>query len=704
MAFFKAGSNVSKLQQIEEQLTIALNNNELSSKEAGSIVAKMVDFESLADAEQDIMASATSDITDKLNESGFTKFLVGLVDGAKDETHPSVQAGIDAAIVAALASGNPDAYTASFNQPEGARSGSTIVGTETGFDLEGFDNFQFDTFQVKSILTAGITTATSPFSQTFFRPVVLPASQSGIDLRVTIPQTYKRKYHAGSGAASNLERKSLVRAAIDHTILEDNSLEVIPVGDAARIAELAAVADIANVAVEQHGVTFNTRPLLYGRAINLIDVSSNSALVTLGAMTEQDTLDPLVSIGRQIFELEDGTSSVLVDLDVSTMAGAMLNIMAEGNAKAQSTAFDAELWINSTDLDYTGTAIGTGADVSALTWITGNWRVRVSVRMSATIDIDHNLRVDMIGAEMVAVEFGTNFGTAATTAQLTAFNGAWDLNAVGYFPQARRSNSSMRDTGTIVDTGETHKYRLTAPLGAPLTSVKPIQAMGNGVSLDALSAVSRMRNLGTAVSKLFDFERHLIATQDLPGQAAALGGILVTPVYNFATVNVDTMVRNRDSRHGQEDLRIHLVNAITMHSNQMIIDAGYLPALQMYTGSRGNFEVVITTDPLIANLLMSSGDGRTLGNNRRFRITEVDDARMEGRIYISLNRTDVTGADILSFGCHVTVPPVIHQARVTAGGNTADQTQLIPRENFHVTLPVLGRIDVTNLQDFYLQV
>lgn len=716
-SFLNTDYGKSQFEIIEAKLAeqIANNSYDLTAPAAKILANFDGNWDKLTTDDKTTLTNAVNAAKKVVEDAGYHEYLAKLIVGSDEvavtaflnedaKKHSGFQAGLTSAMTMIIASQDAASYAAAYVKPSGnTDSDTTVVGSFDGYDAEGFDNFVFDQFTVKSAMTAGIVAATSPFSQTFFRPSVLPASQNGLDLRVTVPYTYRRTYRPATGKENKMHRKYLVRAPIDHTIMEDNSTDVIPVADAGRAD--TQVAAIPTKTVSQHGVEFQTRPLKFGVKHDLIDVSSNEILVKLGEMTEQDTLDPLVSMGRFVLAFTENANVANMEVDISTHPLSMVNYQAEGFEKNMGTNGDFAIWVHSTDIDYAGTAFSGVVDTSSLAWLTGDYRLHLALRASAQVDEDANMVVDLSEAVVVGIDFGTDFGTKATEAQVEAFNALVniDVENSGYFPKARRSNSNMRDVGTIVDAGRTTKYRLAAPLGAPISTVKPIAALGNGVSIDGLSSAARLRDLGTSVTTLFNFENKLVAMQELPGAAAAIGGQLVKSRYIRNSLNVINMVRNRDSRHGNEDLRVHMVNAITMLANRLIVESGYLPALEMYTGSRSNFEVIVVTDPIIANQLMTAGDGRTLGNNRRFKVSEVDDARMAGKIYISLARTDTTGADVMSFGTQIICSPFVHQAQVTLGASTHNMQQIIPRTSFHVTLPILGRIDITGLEDFYLQ-
>ncbi|AXH70854.1 major capsid protein [Vibrio phage BONAISHI] len=706
-------------------LSLALSENKLGDEESAKDIASMVSVESLDEAVMGRMENVADGI-EMVFQSGAVEDMLYTYAGCQPgEDRTPYKHVVDQAkramMDACLASGDALTYHNSYVSPQSADNKTTVFGSEDHSEqvlaIENFDNFKFDGFRVESILSAGLTVATTPFAAAF-KPVVVPASQSGLDMQITIPQVYGRTQHPDSGAPWELEKHSIVKAALDHTILEANHTRIYPVAahkndggtfDAhtANDPYLVAAGDVSNQTITVGTTEYQTRPIKYGTKVNLIGVSNHAGIKATGMQTEMDTLDPMVSIGVQYIKANNGSGGeAALKADITTLQGALLNIMAEGKHPDTSTSFEGSVWISHDSLTAAGATVEATFGIGALLNLAANtpYKFKLTMRIHATVDQrNKNMEVDLTRVEFGQVLAGADFGTTIDvgSTEHNALKAGVSLEGLGFMPDARRSNSNMRDLATIVDRGTTTKFRLACPMEAPISSVKPITMMGSGVTLDTLTAVKRMRNLGTAATALLDFEKRLIATQGIEDSLLAIGDTLVDSTYLPREIDVTAAVRTIHSKNGLEDLQNQIVNAIVMQANEMLVDSGYRNALKVYTGNANNFEVSLFADPIVSNLIMSAGDGRTLGNKRRFSINELDDRRFRNIVYISFSRTDVNGADPLNFGCHLSSPAMIYQATTTKGGAVSGETQMIPREAFYVTLPILGRLDIKGLEGYF---
>lgn len=712
MAFFKKQSDnrYTMARQIIEQ---AISTQRFGDRQTATDAGAFVSLESTNTEVLARMYAAEQDISAVFQEAEVTDLLymaAGWVEGGdKAPFKHTVEQAQKAMLLTAMAANAPKEYMTKFYAPENATNNTVVFGSEVHSDqvlaMEGFDTFNFDEFRAMTILSAGLTMATSPF-QSLFKPVVIPASQSGFDIVVRLPQIYGRTTRPDNGQVWNLEKHSLVKAALDHTILEANSTKIVPVAKTANDAFLVAAADVANT-VEKVGTTeVPTRPIKYGVKVNLINLSNHDGVKATGQQNETDTIDPFVSMGVQYIKVTNGGNAGVVRADISRLAGALLNTMAEGRHPDRSTSFEGAVWVSNDTVLANGTTVEATLGLGALLGLAANtpYRVKLHMRLHATVEHnDSNMQVDFVSAKWGEAYTGADYKTKvdAASTEYQDLVATAVLAGLGYHPESQRSNSNMRDLGTIVDPGTDYKYRLAVPMEAPISSVKPVTQLGAGVSMDTLSAVKRLRNYGTAATTLLDFEKRLIATQGMEDSLLAIGDILVDSTYSFRTIDVTSAVRTIHSSVGMADLQHQIVNAIAMQANEILLDSAYRNALQVYTGNANNFEVNLITDPLVASLIMTQGDGRTLGNGRRFSITEVEDRRFRNRVYITFSRTDVAGADPLNFGCHLSAPSLIYQATTTKGGAVAGETQMIPREKFYVTLPILGRLDIIGLEGYF---
>jgi hypothetical protein len=712
MAFFKKGSD-NRYTEAKLQLEDAINMGRFGDKQTAKDAAEFVSLETvgaetlgrLANVEQDIESTFMSAQIEELlyNAAGWT-------EGAdKSKFKHTVEQAQKAMTFMAMASADPKAYMAKFYNPAKAPSDVVVFGSEAHSDqvisMEGFDTFNFNEFRAQSILSAGLTMATSPF-QSLFKPVVIPASQSGLDIVVRLPQIYGRTFRPDNGAQWNLEKHSLVKAMLDHTILEANSTKIVAVAQASNDAFLVPAAKVANRTVKVGTTEVATRPIKYGVKVNLINISNHAGVKATGTQNETDTLDPFISLGHQNIEIVNGGNSGVFVADISRHAGALLNIAPEGRDPNRSTSFEGAVWVSHDSLLANGATVEATLGLGALLGLAANvpYRAKLNMRLHGTVEFtDGNMQVDFIHAKWGEAYTGADFAVKvdSASAEYQALVTTATLAGLGFDPEAQRSNSNMRDLGTIVDPGTDYKFRLSVPMEAPISSVKPVTNLGAGVSMDTLSAVKRLRNYGTAATTLLNFEKRLIATQGMKESLTAIGDILVEATYLRRQIDVTSAVRTINSATGMADLQNQIVNALAMQANEILLDSAYRNALHVYTGNANNFEVNLITDPLVANLIMTQGDGRTLGNQRRFSITEVEDRRFRNRVYITFSRTDVAGADPLNFGCHLSAPSLIYQATTTKGGAVAGETQMIPREKFYVTLPILGRLDIVGLEGYF---
>lgn len=719
MAFFTRNKAAVGYQAAADFLKDQEVMGNLGNEESAKAIAGFSSLEALANnKEQEMVLEAAEARIEKVLKSeqvlGYIRTVAGLDADQTPENNHVLASAMSAMTQAAMAGGDAETYMNKYSKPSRATGDVTIEGTEDGFAMEGFDDFKFDEFKAASVLSAGLNMATSPFSQTFFKPVSIPGGQSGLDLRVQLPQIYARTIRENDGRPFAFEKHSLVRAALDSTILEANHTKIVPVGSADNATYLAPIGEIANRNVSVAGVEVGVRPILYGTMVNLIGISSTPRIIAMGAQTEMDTLDPYVSIGVQYIEISDtnggGDRTAIIAADFTNMPGATLYGTPDGNIRNKATVFEGRFWVtNETEnirVGATGGTVGEDTQIDeALGLADGDaFRFALTVRLAATLEHERaNMQVDFISAEASHFTSGANLDTPVATADVTAALATTAFDGSGWEPSARRSNSIMKDLATIVDSGTTYQWRLAVPMEAPISSLQPVTVMGGGVAMDTLSAVKRLRNLGTAATTLLNFETQMIATAGIPDANVAIGDVLVDSTYIHETIDLTAVVQTISSSQGLQDLQTHLVNAVTWLANQLIMQSNYRNALAVYTGNANNFEVNLVTDAEIANLLMTAGDGRTLGNGRRFSVTEIDDLRYRGEIYMTLSRTDVAGADVLNSGCHLSAPALIYKATTTRGQAVAGETQMLPREAFYMTLPILGRMSVTGLTNYFSQ-
>jgi len=634
----------------------------------------------------------------------------------------AVQVSMEAAAITLLAAGNPEVYHESFIAARKAGGGATTVDTFVpGVDsalpsMESFTQDSFDKFVSHSVLVNALAVGNNEFDEAFFPTEVIDASQSGAEVTVSIAYAYNRTKRGVNGKPYEFEKKSLIRAIEDHTILEGSSTDVYPRADAAanNDAFLVDAAVVGNKTLSVNGVDIVTRPLKFGVETDLLAVSNHPGLIGSDGQDETDALDPNIALGSVYLEVavDDGTAvkKHVFEIDTAGVPGALFTRAAEGSTSNLTMSFKSALGLNAKMKSVGGVAI-TDLGLHTLLGVAAgdDWTVEVPVSISGVANNEYaNIEVYANSVGVGKAYVGTDKTPMATSgAEYQAMAAATTVALVGYMPKARRVNANLRQKGILIDTAQSNRYYYPITIGSPLASVRPVKSAGGGATVEGLVQALRTRSSNASVSTLMHAEAQLKQLANdgvVPVNAPMIGSLFVKPTYTTRALDAASVVTINRSGEGYDDLRALLVDAVTTMADKLALESGYLAALEQFTGGDREYEIIVGTDPRIAGLLMKSGDSRTFGENRNYRIVSSLDIRMRDRIYVSFRRVSQRGVDPLSFGAHLFMPALVHEvANSSQGGATVQEIQVQPRELHTATLPILGRIDVTNLEEFYVK-
>ncbi|QAX96000.1 hypothetical protein [Vibrio phage vB_VmeM-Yong XC32] len=670
-------------------------------------VQNIVGFESLdfGGDKQIRLADTEASVIEALVNKGLREELAKHL-GVSEE-HPCVQAGMDAATTTLLAYQDPAAYTDAVIHAKKAGEGVRVFGDSTEISMEGYDDFKFEGFLGTAVVANALAAASNPFSETFFRTVVLAPTQNGVDVDVTNPLIYTKKARNANGSAYDLQKQSAVRALIDFNILAGHSTAIMPIATTAKAGILVATSDVPNRTVTLGGQNVEVRPLKYGVDVDLLAASTSEALLNAGAQDETDTVDPAMSLGRHYVKIVNGSNNAVVAINLDGHRGALFQATQEGSTRDLQVMFRGDVWVKSTDESVAGDKLEAALGLATTLGVTAAdpWQFKLELEVSGLFSyVQGNLKLNFNGAKVGAAYVNGKVQVGSTEqAALEAAIGA-GITGIGYEPKATRTNSNMRELGTVIDVSDTFRGRIPARMQSPLSIIAPTSVPGNQATMEAVNMIRRVRSSNDAVTKLLETEEQIQATDGILNGSPAIGALAgIKPTFLERKLDVVTQTVIFGSSRSMDELRGALAAGVTMLANKMLLDSGYLASLEMFTGSQANFEVIVGTDPQIANLLMNSGDNRTLGNGRNYHIASSLDDRLRGKIYLSVRRTGVDGADAHTFGVHPIMPSLIHKAQVTRNGAVSNETIVVPREEFAVTCPILARIDVLNLDGIFTE-
>lgn len=631
------------------------------------------------------------------------------------------------------------------------------------YSIESFEETKSAQYLAATAVANSQAAIPGNFEETWFPQIMIPAGQSGYDVVVTVPKVLVSNLRnialdASGSAAFSMKKVSLLEAVYDPSILNSLATAIVPnpgwnsgaftavlaptAGGSSAVPTLASGQTALQTTVA--GNVVNTLPILFNTSVDLIAISNNQLLLSNGALDVTDALDPVVNIGSIIYGLQITSgggapvvAGVIASQDISNQVGALLTQKPQGAVQSLQTVMTGYLYFSggytsaanlnspvltagggsSASTQFGASAVAFAAQAESAWGITGGagFTLVFSIQLSAEANTETGNMIVTIGGTPKLVQVQDSAGNPYPIA--TSGTYAWTLVPIGFLPKARRTNSNLRVNGTIIDPNTTVNYRLPIQLSAPFTSQAPINS-NNNMPLEGLGHTTRLWIHGLCVTALTNMEAFLQTAWNLPMvvntnslgssnyfyeyQSPIMGGEFVIPYYITSKIDVAAMTTSLNSMDNLTNLRGALTSALTNLSSALAFYSGYIRALQMVIGDIDAYEVIVVTDPNIAIHLMEAGDTRTIGDNRSYVITKSNHKDIVGKMYFSFRMKGNTDeVHPLNFGTKLFSPALTYEVQMFRQGRVNNEIQTIPRVNVYANLPVLGVINVVNLNTMY---
>jgi hypothetical protein len=640
---------------------------------------------------------------------------------------------LEAGTVIALAAGNPGAYArAAMTVRTPSAEGGTVIDLNTamsaGLDyrvgiaagLEAFDDRELKEMLGFSMSFNIQCARQGEFAEAFFPTVVVTPDQAGLNVEIRKPTVFNEIKHLLTGAAMDFNRKNLLDAAYDASILGSESTVIVPVVVAAGVNtntdKFVASGDVAPYTRVVDGVDVTTAPLIVGKEINLLGLSQRDS-ATIGQMDNSDSLDIRIHLTKLYFRFTDavtgGNPSSIIGIDVSRMVQNQFQKSTEGQER------DLSLNFRTVDLPVTFSTLDVnGVDAVALDYLDtpprNTWIVRLKVAVTGSANVEYGnvsvnggpVTIDSVWSKNASTGALTRVTDSTTLTNLnTNINGAaFPITLIGYDLFATRSNLNRR-TGGLQLASLAQNERHVIPLGSPLRTIAPIASNRDASDLQVLITAARMRNDNNAVTTLLNYQATLASLElstDRSGPIPAIEGIgrlVVRPYYEAVDFDVLEHINSTKSHERAADVAAAFTNKIRDIVFRMYNETGYQVALDAATGGAGAKPVcVIGTDPVTARFLTVQGDNRLLGLEAfPHKIVTTVDTRIKNKIFITFVREGQSSADYLSFGTHGWMPELASTVQLTRSGATIKEVMVQPRQKHINNLPVLAVLNVSNL-------
>lgn len=539
------------------------------------------------------------------------------------------------------------------------------------------------------------------FAEAFYPTIVVTPDQAGLDITVRRTQVFNEVRHGTSGKAIDFNKKNLVDAVRDASILANESTRVIPVvaeddSNAERFVDRALVApSIRRI----ENVDIKTAPLAMGKEVDLIGISQSPGLIGAGIMDMTDALDARLHLEKLYLKI----GSKAIRFPVERLPRTQFVKSVEGNYREMNLQF------STSDLVLTADSLAVdNSEVPELAPIKDNrYTVKLKVSVNGEVNVElGNLKVFASPVEVAMIHDvdGNQISTTAGAGRAIV-DALGRIELVAYDLFASRSNANRRTRGLLLDNTE-YTERHTIPLGSPISVPSPLNTNRDASDLTALINAARIRNTNNAVTALLNYAETLknyVTSSYLKGPVPEIEGIgryLVKPFYEETTIDLSEIVNSISSAERAEDISATLVNAIRDVAYRMHRDSGYQPALDAVTGGMADMpELLIGTDSVLMQHLMVSGDNRTAGIGFDYTIVGSPDTRMYDKIVLTFSRKKMAGTpDALSFGNMAWIPELTSSVTVSRNGATVKEAMVQPRSRHINNLPILAIINVKGLR------
>lgn len=707
MSFFGkkiiSGAPTKGLGALTAQLEAAVQSAYTSANRQ-MLAGSAMSLESISDAHTQEFNSAVENlshaverITESVGMGGFTK-------GTSQ-----------AAIAAGLVAGNIPAFLAApIQKPVTNKAGEHVVGMEAMQDgfftrakaFEAYDekeNRNAVTYSMAYNMRAG---RQDEFGEALFPTVVVTPDNVGFGVSIRLVQLFNDVKRDISGDLTNYEKKNILRAIVDHTILKNDSTRITPVVRAESVGYFVPAGDVAPAALNLEGELINTAPLAVGKKVDLLALGQTDALIANGVLDTTDSIDPAVMLKNLYVKIGVNV------LRLTTVNLPLANFVAapQGNYRLMNLSFNTDsVLINKDTLRHDGAALaGPLAGV-----VTGDFIVRLSLNVSGDVNLETG--ETKVFGNMISVHTMQN--AAGDLVDFTAAGAAKDLadaiNAgaiIGYDLKASRTNSNKRQRGQLLDvTYYTQMYPV--PLRAPISALRVVHSDGQSDTSDlaALITATQIRTSNAAVTALMEAATLLndfIDARDTAGvgpDVMGVGRFLVRPFYEFAQLDMATEVDSVKSHERAEDVQAVLINKVRDLVYRAYRDSNYKAAADAMAGGTAALPtVIVATDPVISRYMMTSGDFRTIGPDFNVKVVSTLDERMKGRIAITFGNFDGSGEnkpDPLHFGTMAWKPELTLVLPISRGGSTSKELTVQPSFLHVVNLPVLAMVQVTGIPD-----
>ena len=594
---------------------------------------------------------------------------------------------------------------------------TTVVGLRSESATRAMSMEAFDEKQNRNAMTYSVAynlqaSRQSDFGEAFYPTIVVTPDNVGFTMSIRLLFSYSEVQRATTGALNNFNRKNIIRAIIDYTILQVEQTQLIPVYRVSSPANPATdngsvfAPGIAPTTLVIDNQPLTTAPYAVNTSFSILGMCQTNANLQAGLEDQTDAVDSSVRLQNIYLQVGTGISAEIFQIDVSQLPTSDFNAAPQGNSRLLQLMFNNKsILLNAQTQTIAGIP---SVQLAAL----GTASVRLGVQAFGTLVQDLGDTIVNVMLPTVAAVNDNQGNALATTSGLGATAAGIFVGAqiIGYDLKAFRTNSNRRNRGKLLDIQHVN-YLYTIPLLPPITALRPVgdTEHNDGNLLSNLITATRVQTANAAVTAILEAQSFLQAYANSPDVVAnqptmfGVASYLIVPAYEAQTIDCATALDSLTTSQRAADLQTLLMNRIRDMATRMFVSSGYGPAAEaMYEGSPPKPLVIIGTDPTIYRYLTLTGDLRYLGDMFDYKIVMTYDERFSGQLMFSLGSEASLNSGVpnpLHFGNMGWKPELTLMMPMVRNGSNVMELTVQPSYRHVNNLPLLGSLTVLNIQN-----
>ena len=618
---------------------------------------------------------------------------------------------VTAGVIGGMMAADPQAALAARTRPVGADvvilNPGVTGGSYERLAVEAYDERDNRNAQMHSVVFNLLSSRQDEFGETLFPTIITSPNEVGVTLALKLFYVYNDFKRTTNGALANYNRKNVMRAYADMTILKNELTRVVPVlrtGGSDQNADKFVPVTVAPAWAEDLGVgvTVNTAWLKTDQKVDLLGISQTNELLASGIMGVTDSLDTYIKLKSVLVRVTDGTNTDVIALDVSSIPSATFTYAPQGNYRKMLLAMDTDSVVIGEH-----TRNNAGGPLALLDELaTNNARVQLNINGNAMLD-----RADAI-VNRGTLQLTTLRNAAGQLVTGTAFDALAAKLAlaevIGFQLEAWRANSNLRQRGQLVDTQVEYRV-IPVPFRSPIGVMAPAAraSADDTQALQTLVTLTGARVSNEAVLTLRKWEQSLEsynAVADASGtlpEMTAIGGTYLLPAFMREDASLPATVDSLKSHERFRDIRAALIEKIRFMANELYRRSEYQAVASVLTGN-ASFKptVIVATDTVIHNYLSMDGDLRMLGDSFDVKVVSTLADPIKDKIFVTFGVFDQsrnTTINPLNSGNMLYTPELVLNLPISRDGQHSNELTVTPRFAHIVNLPVLGVINVSGL-------